>query len=51
MLGAARALFGKRPGIACILGTGANSCLYDGEKIVMNTPRWDISWAIRVVGQ
>ena len=38
MLGAARALFGKKPGIACILGTGANSCLYDGEYIVMNTP-------------
>jgi len=38
MLGAARALFGKKPGIACILGTGANSCLYDGEHIVMNTP-------------
>lgn len=38
MLGAARALFGKKPGIACILGTGANSCLYDGERIVMNTP-------------
>ena len=37
-MGAARALFGKKPGIACILGTGANSCLYDGEKIVMNTP-------------
>ena len=29
MLGAARALFGDKPGIACILGTGANSCLYD----------------------
>ena len=38
MMGAARALFGKKPGIACILGTGANSCLYDGAKIVMNTP-------------
>ncbi len=38
ILGAARALFGSKPGIACILGTGANSCLYDGEKIVMNTP-------------
>lgn len=38
MLGAARALFGKKPGIACILGTGANSCLYDGKRIVMNTP-------------
>lgn len=38
MIGAARALFGHQPGMACILGTGANSCLYDGEKIVMNTP-------------
>jgi glucosamine kinase len=33
VLGAARALFGNRPGIACILGTGSNVCLYDGEKI------------------
>ena len=38
LLGAARALFGSDYGIACILGTGANSCLYDGKKIVMNTP-------------
>ena len=38
MLGAARALFGDKPGIACILGTGSNSCLYDGKRIVMNTP-------------
>lgn len=37
MIGAARALFGDQPGIACILGTGANSCLYDGKQIVMNT--------------
>lgn len=36
MLGAAKALFGNEPGIACILGTGANSCLYDGERIVSN---------------
>lgn len=36
MLGAARALFGDKPGIACILGTGANSCLYDGRDIVSN---------------
>lgn len=34
MLGAARALFGIKPGIACILGTGSNTCLYDGNKIV-----------------
>lgn len=38
MLGAARALFGDKPGIACILGTGANSCLYDGKKMVKNVP-------------
>ncbi len=38
MLGAARAVLGRSEGIACILGTGANSCLYDGEKIVGNTP-------------
>lgn len=34
MLGAARGLCGSGPGIACILGTGSNSCLYDGEEIV-----------------
>jgi len=33
VLGAARALFGNQAGIACILGTGSNVCLYDGEKI------------------
>lgn len=38
MLGAARALCGRNYGIASILGTGANSCLYDGERIVGNTP-------------
>jgi len=36
LLGAARALFGHNPGIACILGTGSNSCYYDGEIIVKN---------------
>lgn len=38
LLGAARALFGKSKGITCILGTGSNSCLYDGEKISFNVP-------------
>ena len=33
MLGAARALLGHEQGIACILGTGANSCRYDGNSI------------------
>ncbi|MCU0370705.1 MAG: hypothetical protein MUC31_04775 [Bacteroidales bacterium] len=36
LLGAARALFGRQAGIACILGTGSNSCLYDGNKILEN---------------
>ena len=36
MLGAARALCGTEEGIVCILGTGSNSCLYDGQKIVEN---------------
>lgn len=38
LLGAARALFGHASGIACILGTGSNSCLYDGKKITFNVP-------------
>ena len=38
LMAAARALCGREEGIACILGTGANSCLYDGEHIVQNTP-------------
>lgn len=36
LLGTARALFGSGEGIACILGTGSNSCYYDGEKIAEN---------------
>ena len=38
LMGATHALCGHQEGIACILGTGANSCLYDGERIVQNTP-------------
>ena len=36
LLAAARAVCGHKPGIAAILGTGSNSCLYDGERIVKN---------------
>ena len=36
VLAAARALGGHKPGIACILGTGSNSCMYDGKDIVKN---------------
>ena len=36
LLAAARALLGRGPGFAAILGTGTNSCLYDGNKITYN---------------
>jgi N-acetylglucosamine kinase-like BadF-type ATPase len=38
LMAAARALCGRKKGIACILGTGSNSCYYDGKKIVKNSP-------------
>lgn len=38
LLAAARALCGKNKGVACILGTGANSCFYNGKKMVKNSP-------------
>lgn len=36
MLGAARSLCGDDPGIVCIIGTGSNSCRYDGRTIIGN---------------
>jgi glucosamine kinase len=38
LMAAARALCRNEKGIACILGTGSNSCYYDGKKIVKNSP-------------
>lgn len=38
MVGASIALSGDERSVVCILGTGSNSCLYDGNKIVANTP-------------
>ena len=38
MMGASRALCGNEKGIACILGTGSNSCFFNGKKIVKNNP-------------
>lgn len=38
MTGAARALLQHSEGVACILGTGSNSCHYDGERFVKNVP-------------
>ncbi len=44
LLGAARALCGHEQGIACILGTGSNSCHYDGHSIVNNIP--NLGWIL-----
>lgn len=38
LMGAAKALCGRDKGVACILGTGSNSCYYNGKKIVKNSP-------------
>lgn len=44
LLAAARALCGREPGIACIMGTGSNSCLYDGDKITGNVA--NLGWIL-----
>ncbi len=38
MLGAARGLCGRQPGIVAILGTGSNSCFYDGRNLHPGIP-------------
>jgi glucosamine kinase len=38
LMGAALALCGDSRGIACILGTGSNSCYFSGKRIVKNSP-------------
>ncbi len=38
LYGAALALLNNKEGIACILGTGSNSCYWDGYKIISNVP-------------
>ena len=45
LLAAARALCKHNWGIACILGTGSNSCLYDGESILENVPSTGYLWS------
>jgi glucosamine kinase len=44
LLAAARALCGEEPGIACILGTGSNSCLYNGKEITGNVA--NLGWIL-----
>jgi glucosamine kinase len=36
LLAAAKALFGDKPGLACIAGTGSNTCYYDGKNVAKN---------------
>ncbi len=38
VMAAARALFGNEQGIACILGTGSNTCLWTGEALGFQIP-------------
>lgn len=38
LLAAARGACGVQPGIVCIMGTGSNSCLFDGHDITDNIP-------------
>ena len=38
MMGAAKALCGHEKGVACILGTGSNSCYFNGIRITKNSP-------------
>ena len=38
LTGAAVALLKNKEGIACILGTGSNSCYWDGKKVTGNVP-------------
>lgn len=38
LAGAAKAVCGNTKGIACILGTGSNSCFFNGKKVVKNSP-------------
>ena len=44
LLAAARALCGNEPGIACIMGTGSNSCSYDGKNIIDNVA--NLGWIL-----
>jgi glucosamine kinase len=38
LLGTSRALSKNEKGVCCILGTGSNSCYYNGKKIIKNSP-------------
>ena len=44
LLGAARAACGDEPGVACIMGTGSNTCLYDGVKVTDNVT--NLGWLL-----
>ncbi len=48
LLGTARALCGQSEGVACILGTGSNSCFYDGAHITKNVK--SLGWILADYG-
>ena len=49
LLGAARALLGNKPGFAAILGTGTNTCVYDGKKIPFSDGEFDYVFSTEVM--
>ncbi len=46
MTAAAFATCGGKPGIACILGTGSNSCIFDGEKVLEGGPTLGLGYIL-----
>lgn len=46
MNAAAYATCNSKPGIACILGTGSNSCVFDGEKILEDGPTLGLGYIL-----
>jgi hexokinase len=48
LMGAARAYVATK-GIACILGTGSNSCYFNGKKLLRIARAWVMCWAMKAV--
>ena len=47
LVGAAYSTYDGRPGITCIIGTGSNSCQFDGEEVTEEVPPWLTSSEMR----
>ena len=46
MNAAAFATCGDKPGIACILGTGSNSCVFDGKRVLEDGPTLGLGYIL-----